>query len=209
RVEAVDVGVPRHGERILSLRQRPARPQAGADRQRRSREHEVTTARCGSHPHSSTLGSPTRTIPPRSTIVNQGPTSRAWQSHWTPRGAISLRNVPSNDCVRSKNGTKGASCMSTLENVSGVLRLFSAERSTISVSEAAQLLGLPKSSTSRLLKGMARVGLLTSFDGKPGYRVGNLVFETSRRHRSNSTLSLSADDATGQIAKATGHTGYV
>jgi DNA-binding IclR family transcriptional regulator len=99
--------------------------------------------------------------------------------------------------------------MSTLENVSGVLRLFTAERSTISVSEAAQLLRLPKSSTSRLLKGMARVGLLTSFEGKPGYRVGNLVFETSRRHRSNSTLSLLADEALGQIAKATGHTGYV
>lgn len=99
--------------------------------------------------------------------------------------------------------------MSTLENVSRVLRLFTAERSTILVSEASQLLELPKSSTSRLLKAMARVGLLTSFEGKPGYRVGNLVFETSRRHRSNSTLSLFADEALGQIAKATGHTGYV
>jgi DNA-binding IclR family transcriptional regulator len=99
--------------------------------------------------------------------------------------------------------------MSTLENVSRVLRLFTAERSTISVSEASQLLELPKSSTSRLLKAMARAGLLASFDGKPGYRVGHLIFETSRRHRSNSSLSLFADEALGQIAKATGHTGYV
>ena len=47
--------------------------------------------------------------------------------------------------------------MSTLENVSRVLRLFTAERSTLLVSEASQLLGLPKSSTSRLLKSMARL----------------------------------------------------
>ncbi|MBM3650794.1 MAG: IclR family transcriptional regulator [Alphaproteobacteria bacterium] len=99
--------------------------------------------------------------------------------------------------------------MNTIENVSAVLRLFTADRSTISVTEASQLLGLPKSSTSRLLKAMARVNLLTPLDDRPGYRVGNLIFETSRRHRANSTLSLLADEALGQIAKATGHTGYV
>ena len=99
--------------------------------------------------------------------------------------------------------------MSTLDNVANLLRLFTAERSTLSVTEAAQLLGLPKSSTSRLLKAMAKVGLLTGLEGRSGYRVGNLIFETSRRHRANSSLSLFADEALGQIAKATGHTGYV
>jgi DNA-binding IclR family transcriptional regulator len=99
--------------------------------------------------------------------------------------------------------------MSTIENVSQVLKLFTADRSTISVTEASQLLDLPKSSASRLLKAMAGVGLLTTLEGRPGYRVGNLIFETSRRHRSNSTLSLLADEALGQLAKATGHTGYV
>jgi len=99
--------------------------------------------------------------------------------------------------------------MSTIENVSQVLKLFTADRSTVSVTEASQLLGLPKSSASRLLKAMARVGLLTTPEARSGYRVGNLIFETSRRHRSNSTLSLLADEALGQLAKATGHTGYV
>ena len=99
--------------------------------------------------------------------------------------------------------------MSTIENVSQVLRLFTPDRSTVSVTEASQLLGLPKSSASRLLKAMAGVGLLMTIEGRPGYRVGNLIFETSRRHRCNSTLSLFADEALGQIAKATGHTGYV
>lgn len=99
--------------------------------------------------------------------------------------------------------------MSTIGNVARVLRLFTADRSVLLVTEAAQLLGLPKSSTSRLLKTMSNAGLLTGVDGKAGYRVGNLIFETSRRHRSNSTLSLLADEALAEIAKTTGHTGYV
>lgn len=99
--------------------------------------------------------------------------------------------------------------MSTIQNVSRLLRLFTAERSVLSVTEASQLLKLPKSSVSRLLKSMAQAGLLTSLEGKAGYRVGNLIFETSRRHRSNSTLSVMADEALAQLAKTTGHTGYV
>lgn len=99
--------------------------------------------------------------------------------------------------------------MSMIGNVSDVLRLFTADRSVVSVKEASQLLGLPKSSASRLLKAMADVGMLATIEDRPGYRVGHLIFETSRRHRSNSTLSLFADEALGQIAKATGHTGYV
>jgi DNA-binding IclR family transcriptional regulator len=83
--------------------------------------------------------------------------------------------------------------MNTVENIARVLRLFTPERSVLSVTEVAQLLGLPKSSTSRLLKAMAESGLLTSADITTGYAVGNLIFETSRRHRVNSTLSLAAD----------------
>jgi DNA-binding IclR family transcriptional regulator len=99
--------------------------------------------------------------------------------------------------------------MNTVDNVARVLRLFTPERGVLSVTEVAQQLGLPKSSTSRLLKAMAEAGLLASADGTTGYAVGNLIFETSRRHRVNSTLSLAADDALTRIVKATGHTGYV
>jgi DNA-binding IclR family transcriptional regulator len=56
---------------------------------------------------------------------------------------------------------------------------------------------------------MAGAGLLASTDGAAGYAVGNLIFETARRHRVNSTLSLAADGALTRIVKATGHTGYV
>src|SRR5580693_2238156 len=99
--------------------------------------------------------------------------------------------------------------MNTVDNVARVLRLFTPERGILFVTEVAQQLGLPKSSTSRLLKAMAKAGLLASADGTTGYAVGNLIFETSRRHRVNSTLSLAADEALMRIVKATGHTGYV
>jgi DNA-binding IclR family transcriptional regulator len=99
--------------------------------------------------------------------------------------------------------------MSAVGNVGRVLRLFTPERSLLSVTEAAQLLGLPKSSTSRLLKAMSSAGLLAIADRNSGYCVGNLIFETSRRHRAHSTLSVHADEVLARIAKSTGHTGYV
>src|SRR5258708_30023949 len=79
-----------------------------------------------------------------------------------------------------KNGTKGSS-MNTVDNVARVLRLFTPERGVLSVTEVAQQLGLPKSSTSRLLKAMAEAGLLASARSKPGHPVGNLIFQTARR----------------------------
>jgi len=99
--------------------------------------------------------------------------------------------------------------MISVSNVARVLRLFTAERSVLSVTEVAQLLTLPKSSSSRLLRAMAETGLLTSTETASGYTVGNLIFETSRRHRANSTLSVVADEQLARIVKATGHTGYI
>jgi DNA-binding IclR family transcriptional regulator len=99
--------------------------------------------------------------------------------------------------------------MNSVGNVARVLRLFTPERAVLSVGEVAQLLDLPKSSSSRLLKAMAGSGLLGITDTGAGYAVGNLIFETSRRHRVNSTLSVVADEALARIVKATGHTGYI
>lgn len=99
--------------------------------------------------------------------------------------------------------------MNSVDNVAKVLRLFTPDRSVLSVTEVSQLLALPKSSTSRLLKAMAETGLLAVTERGAGYSVGNLIFETSRRHRAHSTLSVIADEALARIVKATGHTGYV
>lgn len=99
--------------------------------------------------------------------------------------------------------------MNSVGNVARVLRLFTPDRSVLSVTEVAQLLALPKSSSSRLLKAMADTGLLAATEQGAGYSVGNLIFETSRRHRAHSTLSVVADEALARIARTTGHTGYV
>ena len=99
--------------------------------------------------------------------------------------------------------------MNSVDNVAKVLRLFTPDRSVLSVTEVSQLLALPKSSSSRLLKAMAETGLLAATEQGAGYSVGNLIFETSRRHRAHSTLSVAADEALARIVKATGHTGYV
>ena len=99
--------------------------------------------------------------------------------------------------------------MNSVDNVAKVLRLFTPDRGVLSVTEVSQLLGLAKSSTSRLLKAMAQAGLLAVAGQGAGYSVGNLIFETSRRHRAHSTLSVIADEALARIVKATGHTGYI
>jgi DNA-binding IclR family transcriptional regulator len=99
--------------------------------------------------------------------------------------------------------------MNSVDNVARVLRLFTSDRSVLSVTEVAQLLALPKSSSSRLLKAMAKTGLLTAPEQVSGYTVGNLIFETARRHRAHSTLNVIADEALARIVKATGHTGYI
>jgi DNA-binding IclR family transcriptional regulator len=99
--------------------------------------------------------------------------------------------------------------MSALSNAVAVLRLFSVERPALSVTDVSRLLGMPKSSASRLLKAMLGAGLLANADDKPRYRVGPLFFEIARLHGSGSRLMDLADAALAAICRQTGHTGYV
>jgi IclR family KDG regulon transcriptional repressor len=99
--------------------------------------------------------------------------------------------------------------MSTIANIGAVLRLFNADRRIIFVTEAAELLAMPKSSASRLLKLMNEEGLLASLDGKPGYTIGNLILEKARVPRGNSSLDSLVDEVLTRVCAATGHTGYM
>ncbi len=99
--------------------------------------------------------------------------------------------------------------MSTLSNAVSVLRLFSADRVEISVTDVSRLLGMPKSSASRLLKAMRDAGLVANVGSTPRYRVGHLLFEVARLHRVNATLVGLTDQYMGAICRETGHTGYV
>jgi IclR family KDG regulon transcriptional repressor len=102
-----------------------------------------------------------------------------------------------------------AAKLSTLLNASAILRLFAPDRLEISVTDVSNLLGMPKSSASRLLKTMLEAGLVARMDNSPRYKVGNLLFEISCLYRLNSSLIDAAYDALKEICHQTGHTGYI
>jgi IclR family transcriptional regulator, KDG regulon repressor len=99
--------------------------------------------------------------------------------------------------------------MSALSNAASVLRLFSPERTELSVTEVARLLGMPKSSVSRLLKAMLGENLLASVAGTPRYRIGHLFFEVARMYERSSTLMDVTNTAMGALCAETRHGGYI
>lgn len=99
--------------------------------------------------------------------------------------------------------------MSTLSNTAAILRLFAPERLEISVTEVSSILGIPKSTASRLLRAMLQEGLLSRMANSPRYKVGNLLFEISQLYRMNSSLIEAVDETMRVISRETGHTGYV
>jgi IclR family KDG regulon transcriptional repressor len=99
--------------------------------------------------------------------------------------------------------------MSSLSNAVSVLRLFSAERTELSVTEVSRELAMPKSSASRLLKAMLHEGLLAGVPKTPRYRVGHLFFEISRLYGRRSTLMDLTSAALEPICRETRHGGYI
>jgi DNA-binding IclR family transcriptional regulator len=99
--------------------------------------------------------------------------------------------------------------MSILVNAADVLRCFKPERLELTLTDMVQLLGTPKSSTSRLLRAMRDAGLLELAPGSRRYRPGILLFELGQTYRRASTLLTRADAAVGRLSRRFGHTGYV
>lgn len=99
--------------------------------------------------------------------------------------------------------------MSTLENAISILRLFNSERDELTVTEAARLLNMPKSSVGRLLTNMRDLGLLDGSGRQPRYRIGPLFFEISQQYRLRSSLIEKAESVMAGLCSETGHTGYV
>jgi DNA-binding IclR family transcriptional regulator len=77
------------------------------------------------------------------------------------------------------------------------------------VTDASQLLGLPKSNLSRLMRSMRDVGLLDDALASRGYRPGVLLLELGQSMRAARGLVAMADDLVRQICDEVGHTGYV
>jgi DNA-binding IclR family transcriptional regulator len=99
--------------------------------------------------------------------------------------------------------------MSILVSAANVLRCFSPDRHELTVTEAAALLSLPKSSVSRLLRSMREVGFLETVGASKRYRPGVLLVEAAQIARRSSTLLSRADAVVAAITAEFGHTTYV
>lgn len=99
--------------------------------------------------------------------------------------------------------------MTVLENSVQVLRCFAQGRADLTVTDAAQLLSLPKSNVSRLLRSMRDVGLLDDAPESRGYRLGAFLLELGQTLRAGQSIVALADNAVRRICEQIGHTGYV
>jgi DNA-binding IclR family transcriptional regulator len=99
--------------------------------------------------------------------------------------------------------------MSSLDKALSILARFSAERPSLSVTEVAAELGIPKSSVSRLMKTMADAELITAQPGRRGYSPGPLAFRLGNLYRSQLRVMDLVDAAVVEIVERYGLTGYV
>lgn len=99
--------------------------------------------------------------------------------------------------------------MTTLTSAASVLRCFSADCRDLTVTRVSQILEMPKSNASRLLRAMAACGLLETVGASKRYRPGLLLHEAGSIFRTSSALTQRADEVVARVAAASGHTGYV
>ena len=99
--------------------------------------------------------------------------------------------------------------MALLKNAVDLLGCFTPSRSALTVTEAASLLGLPKSNVSRLMRGMAEVGMLDLAERGRGYRLGRMLQDLGQVARQTETFSARASAAARRLSDALGLTSYV
>jgi DNA-binding IclR family transcriptional regulator len=99
--------------------------------------------------------------------------------------------------------------MASLEHTARVLRCFQDGRGTLTLTQATQLLGLPKSSLSRLLRGMRDAGLLEAAAPARGYRLGALLHQLGAPGAGAQSLGARASAAVRRLCDRLGYTGYV
>lgn len=99
--------------------------------------------------------------------------------------------------------------MSSLVNAADVLRLIARLRTDITVTDAANHLGLPKSSSSRTLSMMAELGFLERDSVTRAYRPGPVVMEASYHFRASQTMLALAEAMLHRLVDEVGYTGYI
>lgn len=99
--------------------------------------------------------------------------------------------------------------MTVLDTAADVLRCFSADRHELTVTEVSNILSLPKSNVSRLLRAMRDAGFLDTVGNSKRYRPGVLLHEAGLIYRFASSLIDRAHAVVAGVCAETGHTGYV
>lgn len=99
--------------------------------------------------------------------------------------------------------------MSILFAATDVLRMFSADRREVTVTDLVEILGMPKSNASRLLRTMRDAGLLESVGTTKHYRPSLLLHQAGHIYRFAATLVDRADAVVARIADQLGHTSYI
>jgi len=93
----------------------------------------------------------------------------------------------------------------SLANAAAVLHWFKRGHPDAAVGELSATMGWPKSSTSRLLKDMAALGLLERDEATRRYRVGLLMLELGRSYSAGDPILEAADAELQEITRRTGH----
>lgn len=99
--------------------------------------------------------------------------------------------------------------MSILESATSVFRLMTRSGRSLTVSDVAEGLSLPKSSVSRLLKQMLGCGLLERDAATLAYGPSLLMLELGRLVQASSPVPHRMENALQELVAATGHTGYI
>ncbi len=93
-----------------------------------------------------------------------------------------------------------------LRNAMDVLDLFTGERRELGVTEAASLLGRPKSTVSRWLSAMEDAGFVDREPGSGRYRLGMRLAALGQLARQSTSLQQHAHPHLAALARATGET---
>jgi DNA-binding IclR family transcriptional regulator len=99
--------------------------------------------------------------------------------------------------------------MSVMNSAAQVIRLLAHGGPELTFGDVVHGLNLPKSTVSRLLAQMSRLGLLERDESTRRFRAGLLLLEAAQRYRRGNVLSELAHGSLANLSAETGYTGYL
>ncbi len=99
--------------------------------------------------------------------------------------------------------------MASLESATVILQLINSLNRKVTVTDLVELLAMPKSSASRLLRQMKELGLLERDELIRAYGPALMILELSHLVRATTALSDLMQQALKGLCARSGHTGYI